>query len=146
MSKIINTTAVIIMLGLAASSFSMLKIDDTTAAIIVLAPLVLHFLPRVAGYAVRALAGHKWATSLILLRRLKQERDSLYRGLSTRQPRSLCLAMGHPRALPTTISVLGLIPRCKRLLSPPRTGPVSSSTSRELCPRAALRSGGRRSL
>lgn len=26
--------------------------------------------------------------------------------------------MGHPRALPTTISVLGLIPRCKRLLSP----------------------------
>jgi hypothetical protein len=59
MSKIINTTAVIMMLGLAASGFAMLKIDDTTAAIIALAPLVLHVLPRVAGYAVRALARHQ---------------------------------------------------------------------------------------
>jgi hypothetical protein len=59
MSKIVNTTAVIMTLGLAASGFAVLKIDDTTAAIIVLAPLVLHFLPRVAGYAVRVLARHQ---------------------------------------------------------------------------------------
>jgi hypothetical protein len=58
MSKIINTMVVIVILGLAAVSFVILKFDDTTAAIIVLVPLALHFLPRVAGPAVRALARH----------------------------------------------------------------------------------------
>jgi hypothetical protein len=46
------------MLGLAAMGFVMSKIDDTTAALIVSIPLILHFLPRVAGQAVRALARH----------------------------------------------------------------------------------------
>jgi hypothetical protein len=58
MSKIINTMVVIVLLGLAAVGFVILKFDDTTAAIIVLVPLTLHFLPRVAGHTVRALARH----------------------------------------------------------------------------------------
>jgi hypothetical protein len=56
MFQIINTTAVIIMLGLAAMGFAMLKIDETRAAIIVSVPLILHFVPRVASCAVRVLA------------------------------------------------------------------------------------------
>jgi len=58
MSKIINTMVMIIMLGRAALSFVVLKFDDTTAAIKVLAPRALHFLPRVARHTVRASALH----------------------------------------------------------------------------------------
>jgi hypothetical protein len=59
MSKILNTTLAIITLGLAAMGFVGSKVDDRTAALIVFVPLIPHFLPRVAGHAVRVLARHR---------------------------------------------------------------------------------------
>jgi hypothetical protein len=59
MPNILNTTAALIMLFLAATAYTVSKIDNITAAVIVSVPLILHFLPRAAGHAVRALARHR---------------------------------------------------------------------------------------